>query len=83
MGYFVENGILEVNLKEQEETFYGGEINTRLGEGREGCSSHWFLHVLHWTLHVQSHWGLRALSMSGHLGWDVRENGMGPGAQGC
>lgn len=23
-------------------------------------------------------WGLRALSMSGHLGWDVWENGMGP-----
>lgn len=73
---FVANGILEVNLKEQEGTFYGDEINTRLGEGQEGCSSHWLQHV-------QSHWGLRALRMSGHLGWDVWEGGMGPGAQGC
>lgn len=41
----MENGILEVSLKEQEGTFYGGEINARIGKGREGCSSHWLQHV--------------------------------------
>lgn len=33
---FVENGISEVDLKEQEGTFYGDEIKTRLEEGQEG-----------------------------------------------
>lgn len=37
----VENRTLEVDLKEQEGTFYGDEIRTRLGEGQEGCISHW------------------------------------------
>lgn len=37
----VENRTLEVDLKEQEGTFYGDEIKTRLGEGQEGYSSHW------------------------------------------
>lgn len=46
---FVKNGTLEVNLKEQEGTFYGDEIKTRLGEGQEGCSSHWLQRV-------ESHW---------------------------
>lgn len=46
---FVKNGTLEVNLKEQEGTFYGDEVKTRLGEGQEGCSSHWLQRV-------ESHW---------------------------
>lgn len=46
---FVKNGTLEVNLKEQEGTFYGDEIKTRLGERQEGCSSHWLQCV-------ESHW---------------------------
>lgn len=46
---FVENRTLEVDLKEQEGTFYGDEIKTRLGEGLEGCSSHWLQGV-------ESHW---------------------------
>lgn len=44
----MENGVLETDLKEQEGTFYGDEIKTRLGE--EGCGSHWLQRV-------QSHWG--------------------------
>lgn len=45
---FVKNGTLEVNLKEQEGTFYGDEIKG-LGEGQEGCSSHCLQRV-------ESHW---------------------------
>lgn len=40
---------MEVDLKEQEGTFYGDEIKTRLGEGQEGRSSHWLQCV-------ESHW---------------------------
>lgn len=46
---FVENRTLEVDLEEQEGTFYGDEIKTRLGGGQEGCSSRW-------SQCVESHW---------------------------